>query len=151
MGSRVRMLLLLISLLAKFYPSEGIGTRMTVRKRNERISFIINICRDWGSTVRGLFISLAVSPSLLLQYFVSSLMLVHCQIYLLALKLGVSVLKATTPLLCRVSSGTWMYRVGLSGIRLRSYLTKNRRVFSTRYWEILSKREDGLAQLRTFK
>ena len=51
-------------------------------------------------------------------------MLVHYRICLLALKLGVSALKATTPLLCQVSSGTWMYQAGLSGIRLRSYLNK---------------------------
>src|SRR5210317_614979 len=108
-----------------------------IRKRNDYTLSIISICRDWVFMARALFISSVVSPSLLLQFFASSLMLVHYRICLLALKLGVSALKGTTRRLCRVSSGTLTFRVVLFGIRLRSSLTRSHRAFFTLYWETL--------------
>src|SRR6056300_922717 len=121
--------------------------KMTQRKRNDSTSFITNICRDLASMERDLSTLSAGWLSLRLQYCVSSLMLVHYLICQQVLKLVVSASRVMTRLLCRVSSGMWMFRVGLYVIRLRSSLIKSHRTYSTRYLETLSKRADVLAQL----
>ena len=109
-------------------------------KRNDFTSFITNISRDLASMERDLSTLSVDWLSLRLQYCVSSLMLAHYLICQQVLKLVVSALRVMTRPLCRASSGMWMFRVGLSVIRLRSSLTKSRQAYSTRYLETLSKR-----------